>query len=299
MYVRLGRENERGESFYNPLLAQVVKELREKNVAVVSEGATVVWVTGFEAPLIVQKTDGGFGYATTDLAALAFRIRELHADRVIYATDARQAQHFRQVLDAAARAGWTEKVRGEHVMNGMICGADGKPFKTRSGDNVKLNDLLDEAERRGYELAKQKAGEREVGLSEEQLHDIGRAVGIGGVKYFDLARDPIGNYVFDWDKMLALDGNTAPYLQYAYARIRSIFRRSGGSADLSAKVSLDTPFELALGKHILRFGEVIEIVARELKPHHLSSYLYELATKFSAFYENCPVLQAEIGTAHV
>ena len=293
MNVRLGRENERGESFYNPLLAEVVKELREKNVAVVSEGATVVWVTGFEAPLIIQKTDGGFGYATTDLAALAFRIRELHADRVIYATDARQAQHFRQVLDAAARAGWTEKVRVDHVMNGMICGADGKPFKTRSGDNVKLNDLLDEAERRGYELAKQKAGEREVGLSEEQLHDIGRAEGIGGVKYFDLARDPIGNYVFDWDKMLALDGNTAPYLQYAYARIRSIFRRSGIAPNLSAKVSLDTPFELALGKHILRFGEVIEIVARELKPHHLSSYLYELATKFSAFYENCPVLQAE------
>jgi arginyl-tRNA synthetase len=293
MKVRLGREDERGESFYNPVLAEVVKELRDKSVAVQSEGATVVWVKGFEAPLIVQKTDGGFGYATTDLAALRFRVRDLHAERVIYVTDARQAQHFRQFMDAAARAGWTQDVPVDHIMFGMICGPDGKPFKSKTGENVKLNEVLDEAEKRGYEIARQKAAEREVSLSEEQLRAIGHAVGVGGIKYYDLARDAIGNYAFDWDKMLALDGNTAPYLQYAYARIKSIFRKAGVSPDFSAKVILDTPFELTLAKHILRLGEIIELVSRELKPHHLTGYLYDLATKFSSFYENCPVLQAD------
>ncbi len=296
MNVVLRREHERGESFYNPLLADTVKELRKKSVAVESEGATVVWVKGFDAPLIVQKTGGGFGYATTDLAALRFRIRDLAAQWVVYVTDARQAQHFRQFLDAAARAGWTRDVRIDHVMFGMICGPDGKPFKTKTGENVKLNDVLDEAERRGYELAAQKAAERQVPLSDDQLRAIGKAVGIGGIKYYDLARDPIGNYLFDWEKMLALDGNTAPYLQYAYARIRSIFRKAQTSADLAAPVALDTPFELSLAKHILRLGEIVELIGRELKPHHLCTYLYDLATRFSVFYENCPVLQADAKT---
>jgi len=237
MNVLLRPEHERGESFYNPFLADVVKELRDAKVAVESEGAIVVWVKGFEAPQIIQKTGGGFGYATTDLAALRFRIRELHAQRVIYVTDARQAQHVRQFFDAAIRAGWTKNVRLDHVMFGMICGPDGKPFKTKMGENVKLNDVLDEAERRGYELAAAKAAEREVPLSDEQLHAIGRAVGIGGVKYYDLARDPIGNYFFDWNKMLSLDGNTAPYLQYVYARIRSIFRKADVTPNMSAPVT--------------------------------------------------------------
>ena len=293
MNVLLRPEHERGESFYNPFLADVVKELRDAKVAVESEGAIVVWVKGFEAPQIIQKTGGGFGYATTDLAALRFRIRELHAQRVIYVTDARQAQHVRQFFDAAIRAGWTKNVRLDHVMFGMICGPDGKPFKTKMGENVKLNDVLDEAERRGYELAAAKAAEREVPLSDEQLHAIGRAVGIGGVKYYDLARDPIGNYFFDWNKMLSLDGNTAPYLQYVYARIRSIFRKADVTPNMSAPVTLETPFELTLAKHILRLGEIIDLASRELKPLHLCTYLYDLATKFSAFYENCPVLQAE------
>jgi arginyl-tRNA synthetase len=293
MNVLLRPEHERGESFYNPFLADVVKELRDANVAVESEGAVVVWVKGFEAPQIIQKTGGGFGYATTDLAALRFRIRDLHAQRVIYVTDSRQAQHVRQFFDAAIRAGWTKDVRLDHVMFGMICGPDGKPFKTKMGENVKLNDVLDEAERRGYELAAAKAAEREVPLSDDQLHAIGRAVGIGGVKYYDLARDPIGNYFFDWNKMLSLDGNTAPYLQYVYARIRSIFRKADATPNLSAPVTLQTPFELALAKHILRLGEIIDLSARELKPLHLCTYLYDLATKFSSFYENCPVLQAD------
>ena len=296
MNVRLRPDHERGESFYNPFLADVVKDLKESSIAVVSEGATVVWVKGFEAPLIIQKTGGGFGYATTDLAALRFRIRDLHAQRIIYVTDARQAQHFRQFFDAANRASWTREVRLDHVMFGMICGPDGKPFKTKTGENVKLNDVLDEAEKRGYELAAAKAAEREVPLSDDQLHAIGRAVGIGAVKYYDLARDPIGNYFFDWNKMLALDGNTAPYLQYVYARIRSIFRKAEAKPDLSATVKLETPFELSLAKHMLRLGEIIDLASRELKPLHLCTYLYDLATKFSSFYENCPVLQADSAT---
>ncbi len=293
MNVLLRPEHERGESFYNPFLADVVKELRDAKIAVESKGAIVVWVKGFPAPQIIQKTGGGFGYATTDLAALRFRIRELHAQRVIYVTDSRQPQHVRQFFDAAIRAGWTKNVRLDHVMFGMICGPDGKPFKTKMGENVKLNDVLDEAERRGYELAAAKAAEREVPLSDEQLHAIGRAVGIGGVKYYDLARDPIGNYFFDWNKMLSLDGNTAPYLQYVYARIRSIFRKAATTPNLSAPVTLQTPFELSLAKHILRLGEIIDLAARELKPLPLCTYLYDLATKFSSFYENCPVLQAD------
>jgi arginyl-tRNA synthetase len=291
MNVQLVREHERGESYYNPMLADVVKELREKGVAVESEGAIVVWVDGFEAPLIIQKSGGGFGYGTTDLAALGYRIRELGAKRIIYLTDSRQSQHFRQFFDAARRAGWTESVRLDHIMFGTILGPDNKPFKARSGESVKLMDLLEEAEQRALVIVEQKNPE----LPEEQKRRVARAVGIGAIKYFDLARDPIGNYVFDWDKMLAMEGNTAPYLQYAYARIRSIFRRGQerGITITAAGIQLDSPHEIALGKHILRLGEIVAIVGRELKPHHLCNYLYELATRFSGFFENCPVLQSE------
>jgi arginyl-tRNA synthetase len=287
MNVSLTRQHERGESFYNPVLNDVVGELQSRNVAVESQGAIVVWVEGYEAPLIVRKTDGGFGYATTDLAAVRFRAQELHAQRIIYLTDARQAQHFTQFFAAARRAGWTQDVRLDHVTFGTILGPDGKPFKTKSGENVKLADLLDEAEERALTVVTQK----NPGLSESQRRQIAHAVGIGAVKYFDLARDWIGNYVFDWDKMLSLDGNTAPYLQYAHARIRSIFRKASDARP--GKIVLESPFELALAKHILRLGEIIELVARELKPHHLCAYLYDLATRFSGFYENCPVLQSD------
>jgi arginyl-tRNA synthetase len=173
-----------------------------------------------------------------------------------------------------------------------MLGEDGKPFKTRSGDTVKLKDLLDEAEERGTNVARAKAAERESGLGEEQLNAIGKAIGIGAVKYADLSKDRISDYVFSWDKMLAMEGNTAPYLQYAYARIRSIQRKAGGAGVRLAAIQLDAPHELSLAKHLLRLSEVIDQVVRDLKPHLLATYLYDLSTKFSGFYENCPVIQS-------
>ena len=292
MNILLKREHERGESFYNPLLADVVTELKSRGIAEESEGAIVIWVKGFDAPLIIRKSGGGFGYATTDLAALRFRVRDLHANRVIVVTDARQAQHFRMFLDAAKRAGWLEGVEFNHIMFGMILGEDGTPLKTRSGDSVKLIDVLDEAETRALAMVKQKLIDRNETMDEKEQKQIASAVGIGAIKYFDLNRDPVGNYVFDWNKMLSLDGNTAPYLQYAYARVRSIFRKAGVAAEVPASLNLEHPTELALARHILRLGEVINVVSRELKPHHLCNYLYDLSTRFSGFYENCPVLQS-------
>jgi arginyl-tRNA synthetase len=273
------------------MLPGVVSDLKQANIATESEGAIVVPVEGYENPLIIEKTGGGYLYGTTDLAALRYRVNKLHADRVIYFTDSRQSQHFAQVFATAKRAGWTDEASVEHAPFGTMLGEDGKPFKTRAGGVVKLADLLDEAEERAYKLVSEKNPE----LPEEQRRRIANAVGIGGVKYADLSKDRTSDYVFSFDKMLSLEGNTAPYLQYAYARIRSIFRKAGlgPSAAMAGDIRLESPFELALAKHILRMGEVIEIVARELKPHHLTNYLYELATRFSGFYENCPVLQSE------
>lgn len=304
IYARLGvqltLEDVRGESFYDPDLSDVVAELRRLGIAEESEGAIVVFTDGRDKPpLIIEKSGGhGYLYGTTDLAAIRFRTRFLKADRVFYFVDARQTQHLRQVFETARRAGWSDGVCYEHASFGSILGPDGKPMKTREGDNVKLADVLDEAESRARRIVMEKNPD----LPPAQRDAIARAVGIGAIKYYDLARDRVGDYVFDWEKMLALDGNTAPYLQYAYARIRSIFRKahstSSGQAGESAKhgtvaLKLDSPHELALAKHILRLGEIIELVSRELKPHHLCTYLYELATRFSGFYENCPVLQSE------
>lgn len=308
--VQLTQADERGESFYNDKLAAVVKELKDKGIAVESDGATVVFIDGEgKAPLIIQKSDGGYLYGTTDLAAIKFRVNELHADRIIYTTDSRQAQHFSQVFRTAEKAGWLRDgaVKLDFAPFGTMLGEDGKPFKTRSGDTVKLKDLLDEADERGYQLAKSKDDERvakarERGeadaspMSDDDLKRIGHAVGVGAVKYSDLSKDRTSDYVFSWDKMLAMDGNTGPYLQYAYARIKSINRRAAASgvvASATTILELNAPQELTLAKHILRFGDVIASVARELKPHLLCTYLYEMATKFSGFYENCPVLQSE------
>ncbi len=294
IYERLGvtlrPEHERGESFYNPELPEVVRELKEKGIAVESQGAIVVPVEGYESPLIIEKTGGGYLYGTTDLAAVRFRVGELRADRVIYFTDARQSQHFAQVFAAARKASWAGNASLEHAPFGTMLGEDGKPFKTRSGGVVKLADLLDEAEERAYKLVTEKNPD----LPEQQRRDIARAVGIGGIKYSDLSKDRNSDYVFSFDKMLSLDGNTAPYLQYAYARIRSIFRKAAdsGAAGGGGVVQLESPFEVALARHILRLGEVVDLVGRELKPHHLCSYLYDLATRFSGFYENCPVIQS-------
>ena len=291
IYERLGvkllPKDERGESAYNADLPAVVQELLEKNIAEKSEGAIVVKTPGFEAPLMIEKTGGGYLYATTDLAAIRFRTGTLQAQRIIYTHDSRQAQHFAQVFAAAKRAGWAEGVSLEFAPFGTMLGDDGKPFKTRSGGTVKLKELLDEAEQRAFDLVSAKNPE----FPAEQRRSIAHAVGIGAVKYSDLAKDRISDYVFSWDKMLAMDGNTAPYLQYAYARIRSIFRKAGDRA-ATGPIAIESPFEAALARHILRLGEVIEQVDRELKPHILCTYLYELAVHFSAFYENCPVLQS-------
>jgi arginyl-tRNA synthetase len=292
--VRLRPQDVRGESAYQDDLPKIVQELRSKKIAVESEGAVVVEVPGYESPLMIQKSDGGYLYGTTDLAAIRYRILTLAARRIIYTHDSRQQEHFNKVFWTARKIGWGKDVRGgeafpslEYAPFGTILGQDGKPFKTRSGTTVKLKGLLDEAEDRAMAVVT----EKQPDLPEAQRRAIAHAVGIGAVKYADLSKDRVSDYVFSFDKMLALDGNTAPYLQYAHARIRSIFRKAGEAS--MGEISLHSPFELALAKHILRLGEVIDLVARELKPHHLCAYVYELATRFSGFFENCPVIQSE------
>lgn len=292
IYQRLGvllnQADERGESFYNSMLPAVVADLKAAGIAVESEGAIVVPVEGYESPLIIEKTGGGYLYGTTDLAAIRFRVQTLHADRIIYFTDARQSQHFAQVFAVARNAGWAGTTSLEHAPFGTMLGEDGKPFKTRTGGVVKLEELLDEAEERAFKLVTEKNPD----LPEEHRKVIAHGVGIGAVKYADLSKDRTSDYVFSFDKMLSLDGNTAPYLQYAYARIRSIFRKASTDRELTA-INLGTPFELGLARHILRLGEVLESVARELRPHILCNYLYDLAIRFSGFYENCPVIQSQ------
>jgi arginyl-tRNA synthetase len=260
-------------------------------VARESEGAVAVFVDGFEAPLLIEKTGGGYLYGTTDLAAVRFRTEALKADRVIYVVGAPQSMHFQQLFAAARMAGWDHGARLEHAGFGSVLGEDGKPFTARGGESVKLVELLDEAEERAFAVVSEKSS----ALPEAQRRVIARAVGIGAVKYADLSKDRTSDYVFSWDKMLSFDGNTAPYLQYAHARVKAIFRKAAerGIRMNEEAVRLESPFELALAKHVLRLGETVELVARELKPHYLTLYLYDLATKFSGFFENCPVLQSE------
>ena len=297
LYRRLGvgltAEHERGESFYNPTLPQVVADLKHAGLSTESDGATVVFVEGFESPLIVEKSAGGYLYGTTDLAAIRFRVNVLGARRIIYVVGAPQSQHFAQVFATARRAGWADGVALEHAAFGSVLGLDGKLFRGRDGNAVKLKDLLNEAELRAFDLVTLKSPETPEG----QRREIAHAVGIGAVKYADLSKERTTDYVFSWEKMLSFDGNTAPYLQNAYVRVQGIFRKAGATGIEYqvnyADIRLDSPFELALAKHMLRFGEVVNLVARELKPHHLCNYLYELATRFHAFFENCPVLQSE------
>jgi arginyl-tRNA synthetase len=291
---------ERGESFYRLELRGVVEELKSKGIAKESEGAIAVFGEGFENPLLVEKSDGGFLYGTTDLAAIRFRVEKLHANHIIYTHDSRQSQHFAQVFDAARRAGWADGVQLDYAPFGTMLGEDGKPFKTRSGDTVKLRDLLDEAEERAFAVVKSKNAERppELQIPIEKLAPIAHSVGIGAVKYSDLSKDRTSDYMFSWDKMLSFDGNTAPYLQNAYVRVHGIFRKATERsitriAASEAKIAINDPHEAGLAKQILRLGEVINLVSRELKPHYLATYLYELATKFHAFFEHCPVLISE------
>jgi arginyl-tRNA synthetase len=287
--VLLKRSDVVGESAYHANLPIVVRHLLDQKIAEQSAGAIVVFTDGKDKPpFIIQKSDGGYLYGTTDLAAVYLRININKAQRIIYVHDSRQAHHFAQLFAVARKAGWADGVSLEYAPFGTMLGEDGKPFKTRSGGTVKLKELLDEAEERAMAVVTAKNPD----LPEEQKKSIAHAVGIGGVKYADLNKDRISDYVFSFDKMLALDGNTAPYLQYAHARIASILAKAQGTSSLGV-IALESPFEITLAKHILRFPEVIEAVAGDLKPHLLCTYLYDLAVKFSGFYENCPVIQSQ------
>ncbi|MFW6133170.1 MAG: arginine--tRNA ligase [Planctomycetota bacterium] len=307
VYDRLGvtleREHVRGESAYNDDLPQVLADLEAAGLLTVSQGAKCVFLEQFKGtdgealPLIVQKSDGGYLYATTDLAALRYRVRHLRADRVLYVTDSRQALHFQQVFAVARAAGFApDDVALEHVPFGMMLGENRQPFRTRQGGTVKLTDLLDEAVQRARALV----AEKNPGLDAAEQDAVAEAVGIGGVKYADLSQNRASDYVFSWDKMLSLDGNTAPYLQYAYARVRSIFRKGGGSERIAAddehraaEVRLSESDERALGVKLVQFPETLDAVARESLPNLLCAYLYDLAGAFMGFYESCPVLKAE------
>ncbi|MGH2687942.1 MAG: arginine--tRNA ligase [Actinomycetota bacterium] len=300
VYRRLGvtltPDDIRGESFYNPMLAEVVAGLEQAGLARENRGAICTFPPGFQArdgeplPLIVRKSDGGFPYAATDLAAIRFRVNELGARRIAYVVDARQAQHFAMVFATAEMAGWLGRgVRAEHVAFGTILGEDGRPFKTRSGETPRLADLLDEAVRRAADVVAVKS----PGLPAVEAARVAEVVGIGAVKYADLANDRTRDYVFSWERMLAMDGNTAPYLQYAYARARSILRKGAEAGAVpAAEVVVGHPVERSLVLQLLGFGDAVAAAAETLEPHRIAVHLFETATVFSSFFEQCPVLAA-------
>ncbi|PXY97651.1 arginine--tRNA ligase [Snodgrassella alvi] len=287
-----------GESFYNDQLQSTVNELLAKGIAVDSDGTKVVFLDEFKnqdnepAAFIIQKKDGGFLYASTDLACLRYRINTLHGNRLLYVVDARQSLHFDELFTVARKAGWLpDAVHAEHVPFGTMMGKDGKPFKTRSGDTVKLMDLLNEAVTRASALVASKNPE----LSTDEIAHIGEVVGIGAVKYADLSKNRTSDYIFDWDSMLSFEGNTAPYLQYAYTRVQSVFRKAG-TWDNNAAITLNEAMEQQLAVELLKFEDVLDSVANTSYPHYLAAYLYQIATLFSRFYEACPILKADEAT---
>lgn len=287
-----------GESFYNDQLQSTVNELLAKGIAVDSDGTKVVFLDEFKnqdnepAAFIIQKKDGGFLYASTDLACLRYRINTLHGNRLLYVVDARQSLHFDELFTVARKAGWLpDTVHAEHVPFGTMMGKDGKPFKTRSGDTVKLMDLLNEAVTRASALVASKNPE----LSADEIAHIGEVVGIGAVKYADLSKNRTSDYIFDWDSMLSFEGNTAPYLQYAYTRVQSVFRKAG-TWDNNAVITLNEAMEQQLAVELLKFEDVLDSVANTSYPHYLAAYLYQIATLFSRFYEACPILKADEAT---
>jgi arginyl-tRNA synthetase len=294
---------ERGESFYNPLLSDVVADLQESGLLVEDQGAKVVFLEGFTnregepLPLIVQKSDGGFNYATTDLAAIRYRIQQDRARRLIYITDAGQANHFAQVFQVAQRVGWVpEVVELTHVPFGLVQGEDGKRLKTRSGETVRLRDLLDEAIDRARTDLETRLQNEERQETDTFKAQVAQVVGISAVKYADLSQNRTSNYIFSYDKMLALQGNTAPYMLYAYVRVQGISRK--GQIDFenlgeNVKVLLQEEMEFVLAKHLIQFEEMLDQVAQDLFPNRLCQYLFELSQKFNQFYDRCPVLQAE------
>lgn len=287
-----------GESYYQPMLADVVADLKEKRLATESEGATCVFIEGFKAPFIVQKQDGAFTYATTDLATIKYRVEELKADRVLYVVDSRQSEHFQLLFATVKEWGFTN-LELQHVSFGTILGKNKRPYKTRSGDTVGLESLLDESIQRAYAIVAENDDAKPDGpeLSKEERTQIAETVGLGGIKYADLKHNRDSDYVFDWDKMLANRGDTATYMQYAYARICGIFRK--GNVDRPAlrnehtTLNLAEESERALALQINRYSEILESVAIEARPNYLTNYLFELSNLFSTFYNNCHVLKAE------
>lgn len=301
IYQKLGLllndDDVRGESFYNADLPVLVNELREKGLLTEDQGAQVVFLDEFKnkegepAAFIVQKQGGGYLYATTDLGAIRFRIGTLKLDRALYVVDSRQSLHFQQLFTTARKAGWLpEGADFEHIGHGTIMGPDGKPLKTRSGENIKLVELLDEAIERAYQLVSSKNAE----LPEAERRSIAQAVGIGALKYADLSKSRNTDYIFDWDAMLSFEGNTAPYLQYAYTRVQSVLRKAE-DFDPAAAIVITEAAEKQLAVALTQFEDVVYTVAEGSQPHHLCGYLYNVATLFSRFYEACPILKSEGG----
>ncbi|MFC5721973.1 arginine--tRNA ligase [Streptomyces gamaensis] len=285
-----------GESGYNHMLADTCRMLEESGVAVRSEGALCVFFDdvkgpdGKPTPLIVQKSDGGFGYAATDLSAIRDRVRNLGCDTLLYVVDARQSLHFKMVFETARRAGWlTDDVKAVQLGFGTVLGKDGKPFKTREGETVRLVDLLDEAVERAASVVREKAQD----LTEEEIAERAAQVGIGAVKYADLSTSAGRDYVFDLDRMVSLNGDTSVYLQYAYARVQSILRKAGDAAPKAHAELPLAPAERALALHLDEFAETLAAVAGTYEPHKLAAYLYQLASAYTTFYDQCPVLKAE------
>ncbi|GLR75409.1 arginine--tRNA ligase [Aliivibrio sifiae] len=295
--VSLTRDNVMGESMYNSMLAPIVADLQKQGLAVESDGAQVVYLDEYKNKdgepmgVIVQKRDGGFLYTTTDIACAKYRFEELNADRVLYFIDSRQHQHLMQAWTIVRKAGYVpESVSLEHHAFGMMLGKDGRPFKTRAGGTVRLADLLDEAEQRATTLIEEKNKD----LSAEEKAKIATTVAMAAVKYSDLSKHRTTDYIFDWDNMLAFEGNTAPYMQYAYTRVASIFSKAGLSMDeLTGEVKITDEKEKALVSKLMQFEEAVQAVASEGQPHLMCAYLFELAGQFSSFYEACPILNNE------
>jgi arginyl-tRNA synthetase len=285
---------EYGESFYHDRLATVVADLRKKGLAQDSQGAVCVFLDGFEAPMIVQKKDGAFLYSTTDLATIAYRMETWRPDAILYVVDHRQSDHFEKLFAAARRWGYT-KLEFQHVKFGTVMGADGKPYKTREGTAAGLESLIDEAVSRAATVVAE--NDPDSRLSPDERREIAEVVGLGALKYADLSQNRTSDYTFSYDKMLLMNGNTATYMQYSYARVRSIFAKGGfdGTRLRSSKaaITLAHPTERTLGLQLLRFSEALAETEADYMPHHLTAYLFDLAKSYSGFFENCPVLKAE------